>query len=128
MGSWGWCGCLVFEDCFFSAKRPVEAKVDVSRFLGLCQALKYCNLQYFYVFGMEKDEKVFLLQRAEHCVNTSVLARHWPKNAVNTVTFATRGTKHRKYCGFVLPRRQKQWYLRCFMLGKCPKSVKTQSI
>jgi len=81
---------------FFSAKRPVEAKVDVSRFLGLCQALKYCNLQYFYVFGMEKDEKVFLLQRAEHCVNTSVLARHWPKNAVNTVTFATRGTKHRK--------------------------------
>ena len=85
-----------FRGLFFSAKRPVEAKVDVSRFLGLCQALKYCNLQYFYVFGMEKDEKVFLLQRAEHCVNTSVLARHWPKNAVNTVTFATRGTKHRK--------------------------------
>ena len=51
-----------------------------------------------------------------------------PKNTVNTVIFATRGTKHRKYCGFVLPRRQKQWYLRCFMLGKCPKSVKTQSI
>jgi len=28
------------------------------------------------------------------------------KNAVNTVIFATRGKKHRKYAGFVLPREK----------------------
>ena len=58
--------------------------------------------------------KKYILQGAENCVNTSVFARRWPK--------------HRKYRGFVLPRRHKHWYSQCFVLGECPKSVKSQPI
>ena len=50
-------------------------------------------------------EKV-LLATAENCVNTTVFARCWPQNTVNTVVFATRSKKHRKYRGFGLARRK----------------------
>ena len=72
--------------------------------------------------------KKYILQGAENCVNTSVFARRWPKNTVNTVIFATKGTTHRKYRRFVLPRRHKHWYSQCFVLGECPKSVETRPI
>jgi len=32
----------------------------------------------------------YILQHGENCVNTSVFARRWHKNTVNTVIFATR--------------------------------------
>ena len=53
----------------------------------------------------------YILQHGENCVNTSVFARRWHKNTVNTVIFATRRKKMRKYRGFGLPR-----HLRCFLL------------
>jgi len=58
----------------------------------------------------------YILQHGENCVNTSVFARHWHKNTVNTVIFATRGKMHRKFRGFWLPRRKKHRYLHCFVV------------
>ena len=52
-----------------------------------------------------------------NCVNTTVFARCRPQNTVNTVVFATRSKKHRKYCGFGLARRKKSRYLRCFFFA-----------
>ena len=53
--------------------------------------------------------------------NMPKTARCCPKNTVNTVVFATRSKKHRKYCGFGLPRQETHRYLRCFF---CSESLK----
>jgi len=46
------------------------------------------------------------------------------KNTVNTVFFATRSKRHRKYRGFALPMRKKKWRLRCFLLREFQKTRK----
>ena len=53
----------------------------------------------FVLFGSRNH----ILLYGETSVNTSVFARCWPKTTVNTVRFATRSKKHRKYRGFGLP-------------------------
>ena len=67
-------------------------------------------------------------QHAGNCVNSSVLARLGPQNTVNTVIFARRGSKPRKYRGFALVRSQKHWYLRCFFVPRRWKMAKTPPI
>ena len=67
--------------------------------------------------------KKSLWQHAGNCVNTSVFARPGPQNIVNTVIFASRGSKPRKYRGFALTRSQKHRYLQCFF---CPENVKNR--
>ena len=81
---------------------------------------KHCNSQYFVLFGSRNH----ILLHGETSVNTSVFARCWPKNTVNTVLFTTRGKKHRKYRGFGLPTRQKHRYLRCFCSESCKNTRK----
>ena len=87
---------------------------------------KHCNLQCFCAFGMEKVLLATCWKLRK--VNTSVFARHWPKNTVNTVVFVTRGKQHRKYRGFGLPRRKTHQYLRCFLLRELQTNVKTPPI
>ena len=67
----------------------------------------------------------YILQQGENCVNTSVFA--WPraKNTVNTVIFATKGKKHRKYGGFRLPTCKNHRYLQRFLLQGFQKYAKT---
>ena len=50
--------------------------------------------------------KNYILQHGENCVNTCVLARHWHKNIVNTVTLAAGSKKQCKYHGFGFPKRK----------------------
>ena len=75
-------------------------------------------------------EKVLLATcwKLRKVLNTSVFARHWPKNTVNTVVFVTRGKQHRKYRGFGLPRRKTHQYLRCFLPRELQTNVKTPPI
>ena len=109
MGSWGWCGCLVFEGCLFFHKT-----VGQSGFFRFFLVRAKSKNTVIYRGFVSQAWKKYILQGAENCVNTSVFARRWPK--------------HRKYRGFVLPRRHKHWYSQCFVLGECPKSVKSQPI
>ena len=80
----------------------------------------------FCAFGMEKVLLATCWKLG--IVNTRVFARHWPKNTVNTVSFVTRGKKHRKYRGFGLRGATKHQYLRCFLLESFNKNVKTPNI
>ena len=50
------------------------------------------------------------------------------QNTVNTVIFARRGSKPRKYRGFALARSQKHRYLRCFFVPRMWKIAKTPPI
>ena len=78
------------------------------------------NRVIYNVFVPLASKKSFC-QHAGNCVNSSVLARLGPQNTVNTVIFARRGSKPRKYRGFALVQSQKHWYLRCFF---CSAKVK----
>ena len=75
------------------------------------------NRVIYNVFVPLASKKSFC-QHAGNCVNSSVLARLGPQNTVNTVIFARRGSKPRKYRGFALVRSQKHWYLRCFFVPR----------
>ena len=120
MGSWGWCECLVFVDCLF----PQNGGPRWIFAVFLVRTNSY--ILKFTVFACLRHGKCIsfnVLKRFENCVNTGVFARRWPKNIVykilqilNTCAaiFDTRGTKHYKYHGFVLPRRQKHWYFKVF--------------
>ena len=85
--------------------------------------VKSQNTVIYSVFGLLAWKKYFV-QHAENCVNTTVFARCRPQNTVNTVVFATRSKKHRKYRGFGLARRKKR-YLRRFLLRDASKNTKT---
>ena len=85
------------------------------------------NRVIYNVFVPLASKKSFC-QHAGNCVNSSVLARLGPQNTVNTVIFARRGSKPRKYCGFALVRSQKHWYLRCFFVPRRWKMAKTPPI
>ena len=56
------------------------------------------NRVIYNVFVPLASKKSFC-QHAGNCVNSSVLARLGPQNTVNTVIFARRGSKPRKYRG-----------------------------
>ena len=75
------------------------------------------NRVIYNVFVPLASKKSFC-QHAGNCVNSSVLARLGPQNTVNTVIFARRGSKPRKYRDFALVRSQKHWYLRCFFVPR----------
>ena len=63
--------------------------------------------------------KKYFLQHGENFVNTNVFARHWPKNTVTTMMFATRGKKKQgKYRGFGFPRHKEHRYLRVKKMSK----------
>jgi hypothetical protein len=51
--------------------------------------------------------KKYFLQHGAKCVNTTVFARHRPKNTLDTVIFATISKKLRKDRGFFASRAQK---------------------
>ena len=78
------------------------------------------NRVIYNVFVPLASKKSFC-QHAGNCVNTSVLARLGPQNTVNTVIFARRGSRPRKYRVFALVRSQKHWYLRCFLFREGEK-------
>ena len=84
-------------------------------FFWYCPRVK--NRVIYNVFVPLASKKSFC-QHAGNCVNSSVLARLGPQNTVNTVIFARRGSKPRKYRGFALVRSQKHWYLRCFFVPR----------
>ena len=75
------------------------------------------NRIIYNVFVPLASKKSFY-QHAGNCVNSSVLARLGPQNTVNTVIFARKSSKPRKYRGFALVRSQTHWYLRCFFVPR----------
>ena len=85
------------------------------------------NRVIYNVFVPLASKKSFW-QHAKNCVNTSVFARPGPQNIVNTVIFASRGSKPRKYRGFALARSQKHRYLRCIFVPRMWKIAKTPPI
>ena len=85
------------------------------------------NRVIYNVFVPLASKKSFW-QHAGNCVNTSVFARPGPQNTVNTVIFASRGSKPRKYRGFALARSQKHRYLRCIFVLRMWKIAKTPPI
>ena len=85
------------------------------------------NRVIYNVFVPLASKKSFW-QHAGNCVNTSVFARPGPQNTVNTVIFASRASKPRKYRGFALARSQKHRYLRCFFVPRIWKIAKTPPI
>ena len=85
------------------------------------------NRVIYNVFVPLASKKSFW-QHAKNCVNTSVFARPGPQNIVNTVIFASRGSKPRKYRGFALARSQKHRYLRCIFVPGMWKIAKTPPI
>ena len=69
----------------------------------------------FCAFGIQKK----LLTTCRKTAQIPVFfARPGPQNTVNTVIFARRGSKPRKYRGFALARSQKHRYLRCFFVPR----------
>ena len=85
------------------------------------------NRVIYNVFVPLASKKSFW-QHAGNCVNTSVFARPGPQNTVDTVIFASRGSKPRKYRGFALARSQKHRYLRCIFVPRMWKIAKTPPI
>ena len=85
------------------------------------------NHVIYNVFVPLASKKSFW-QHAGNCVNTGVFARPGPQNTVNTVIFASRCSKPRKYRGFVLARSQKHRYLQCFFVPRTWKITKTPPI
>ena len=100
---------------FLKLEREAPVWTRLVVFWCFSLGVKSQNIVIYNVSGLLAWKKYFL-QHAENCVNTSVFARCRPQNTVNTVVFATRSKKHRKYCGFGLARRKKTRYLRRFLL------------
>ena len=112
------------------------------RFGGPCWAFFgrfLVNFHIFLVLSTRKNRAIYNVfvplaskksfwQHAKNCVNTSVFARPGPQNIVNTVIFASRGSKPRKYRGFALARSQKHRYLRCIFVPGMWKIAKTPPI
>ena len=84
----------------------------------VCLVLSTRKNRIIYNVFVPLASKKSFCQHAGNCVNSSVLARLGPQNTVNTVIFARRGSKPRKYRGFALVRSQKHWYLLCFFVPR----------
>ena len=83
----------------------------------------------FTMFFVRLAWQKYVLQHAENCVNTTVFARFWPENTVNTVVFGSRSKNPCKYRGFGLARRQKKTrFLRSCLVREYWKNTKTQPI
>ena len=78
------------------------------------------NRVIYNVFVPLASKKSFC-QHAGNCVNSSVLARLGPQNTVNTVIFARRGSKPRKYRGFCVGAEPKTLVFTVFF---CSAKVK----